>query len=123
MHDLQVSANAFMDDQTRACMRLWAAKFHQHIHDYVQAKKRGIGSDDADYALAWMTRDTHDAGGFIWCCNLFGLDPDRIRHKVFFGWKHIAQNMEPPERPPKKEKKNAGFKEDNGGHGLGVVGA
>lgn len=99
--DLQVLDNPVQDEQMRACMALWCAKFVLHIKDYTTGRKlmhRGRRPAAEFYqAERWFDSPDTNAGSFDWCCHLFNLDPDRMRNRILIGWRAIDVRKFPGE--------------------------
>lgn len=98
MHEqLDQSGPDNIDEQTHACMKLWAAKFYIHLYDYVAWRRGGRSVEKlrgkGKAAERWFESQDEDPATFVWTCHIFNLDPDRIRWKVLDGWRGIVPNM------------------------------
>lgn len=66
-----------LDDQSRACMKLWAAVLALAAREIDEAIRYG---DESARAIYWMNDETIDRpGSFVWICDLFGIHPNRVR--------------------------------------------
>ena len=64
-----------IDQQTRACMNLWAEVFRVGLLDMALRFR-------ADGEVPFWIKDTVcRPGSFVWLCDLFNLDPDNTRSR------------------------------------------
>ena len=71
----------------QSLLDLWAAVFQLGLRDAVSAlrtwdndpKQRGM---DAWPVLTWLYTPAAYPGSFIWLCQLFDLQPDRVRAEI-----------------------------------------
>lgn len=75
-YDLELSLDQSPDPQTRACLNLWAAVFQSAVQDSVLHFKRTKRFD------VWLHSDDRYPGSFMWLCDLFGFDADRMRNRI-----------------------------------------
>lgn len=65
-----------LDNQTKACLRLWSAALHRGMVDAAKAFAKG---DQHDEALVWFWSDSQTPGSFCWICDVLGYEPDTVR--------------------------------------------
>ena len=70
--DVDAFVSPTLDDQTRACLRIWASVMSVGIADTVRAWKAGE-------RFPWFESDVHYPGSFVWLCELFDMDPAQVR--------------------------------------------
>lgn len=66
-----------IDEQTQACVALWAAVFNSALED-----AGGTDQDEARRAMAWFNSDAKGIGSFLWVCTLFDLNADAVREFI-----------------------------------------
>jgi hypothetical protein len=91
-----------------AMKRLWAAKLLVHAKDYAAGVKvvggkrpsnlatSGITCANARKAYTWLTDKSDHPSSFVWICELFDLDPDRTRMRVFHNWREFLRLSKTP---------------------------
>jgi hypothetical protein len=97
------------DEQTAACLGLWAAKFLTHQKDYEHKDLRRlplpVNVSPTEYRLAKPTDQAEfwffieqrkGTGTFEWVCSLFGFEPDRVRSKIQPRWRELYGNQVKP---------------------------
>ncbi len=86
--DLALQPVAIPVDILRA-KTLWLAVFRQGLIDFaLERAGRGQGVE----ASAWFHNDHNDGpGSFIWCCDLFGIDPIKARAGVLANWRQLVR--------------------------------
>jgi hypothetical protein len=80
-----------LDHETRACLRLWDAIFEDAVRTYPGRSSR-----------RWVDSDNTGAGSFLWCCELFGLNPGRVR-KALSERPHAPAQSHPEDADPSPE--------------------
>lgn len=73
-------------------VRLWAAVMAQAVSDVRTAVKRGrlrtipdpsqVDDSEMRGAICWIISDDKRPGGFLWCCDLFDMNPDYVRYEA-----------------------------------------
>lgn len=89
----------------RAMRRLWAAKLLVHAKDYAAGvramggtkiisttRSTGQAVELSRRAYSWMTSPEDGPSSFIWICDMFDLDPDRTRMRIFHGWREFLMS-------------------------------
>lgn len=70
-----------IEREGNACKKLWFAVLFQAISDLVPARasenKDSVGVQDQAYK--WFHSKRKNVGSFIWICDIFDLDADRMR--------------------------------------------
>ena len=65
-----------LDQQTQACLNLWAEVFRTGVQDAAFAAKKG------NLNYLWLMDDACFPGSFVWLCELFDVAPDTARNKI-----------------------------------------
>jgi hypothetical protein len=89
-----------------ALRRLWGAKLLLHAKEYAQGVKlmggKRVGNanagelcSNARIAYRWITSESTAPASFIWVCELFNLDPERIRLRIFHNWRGLLVSANP----------------------------
>lgn len=99
--------------EVAAMKRMWAAKLLVHVQDYSKGvaasggkhKKAApdqITSTNAVRAYLWFTSEDDSPATFRWICEIFDLDPERTRMRIFHGWRNLTDVGLPKAEKPKK---------------------
>lgn len=82
-----------MDEQTQRCLNMWAASMRVKLVDAA----RELRNDPRRFgpALVWLHSDSRQPGSFIWCCELFGMDSERVVSKLYARRRDIAKLQVP----------------------------
>ena len=79
---LEADAYVEADEQTRACLNLWVAVARLAIQDARQGRSTWyINSEDPR------------EGGFVWVCELLGIDPTTARNAVLNGSRSGSKDL------------------------------
>ena len=101
------------EENLAALRRLWGAKLLLHAKEYAQGVKvmggkrvstanAGELCSNARIAHRWITSESTAPASFVWVCELFNLDPERIRMRIFHNWRGLLVTANP--RLPNKNK-------------------
>jgi hypothetical protein len=92
-----------MNTETHNCVALWSCVMLQAISDacdrrgpdvvHVNTAAPDRAPVQREYirttralnrsaAMAWLMRDDHDVAGFLWVCDVVGLEPDVVRARL-----------------------------------------
>jgi len=80
--------------------RVWVEVMFLGILDAAMHHGHRLGADiswskDRAQAYWWISDDgMRDVGSFRWCCDLFNLDPERVRNGVFNRWQQIVMDQQ-----------------------------
>ena len=94
------------EENLAALRRLWGAKLLLHAKDYAQGVKVMGGKRvdktnsgelclNARLAYSWFTSENTSPASFVWICDMFNLDPERIRMSVFHNWRGLLVTANP----------------------------
>jgi hypothetical protein len=102
-------ANDSIEEQMKA-LKLWGAVLEQAIIDTTLGMKIAKAKEDDEtiklirkQSRAWVLSFQNEIGKFEWICDLFELDPEKIRRGIAKKWEQI-------DIINKKEKKKGIFK-------------
>lgn len=70
MHHIE-NAIGQVDQQTQACLNLWAAVLNDGVHIALRQGKL--------LETKWFNYTGNEVGGLPWICDLFGIDQDSAR--------------------------------------------
>ncbi len=68
-----------IDEYTQRCLNLWAAAFRIHAMDAARELRENVTGP----ALRWFNSNKTDAGGFLWCCDILGLNANSVRSALY----------------------------------------
>lgn len=75
-----------MTTSFEACRSLWGAVLRQAVQDLLaesdDALRVNLRRIYSERARRWFRAEERGVGGFLWVCEVLGLDPDYIRDKV-----------------------------------------
>lgn len=81
----------------RPYIKLWIRVLTMGILDYARCRAKAINSvDDAmEFRIIneWITSESRRVGGFIWICEMCGLDAYRWRKLVTSRWETLNQDI------------------------------
>lgn len=78
--------------QDEAHLALWAAVLRLGVHDAAQELLEG--REAVHKGHWWVFRSPRTGpGSFIWCCGLFGFDPDGVRKQVNANRRELAKRV------------------------------
>lgn len=77
--DAEWGATRRLDEMTVRCLALWSAVMRLAALDAVgemRANRRGP-------AQRWFLSDDKRPASFLWCCDILGLEADRVRSALY----------------------------------------
>lgn len=75
------------DHDMRATLRLWGAVLRQGVADFCIERRECRKGE----AHLWFWDDTVSCGSFVWCCQLFDIDPDKARAQTLNNWREVSK--------------------------------
>ena len=82
IEDVELSPT--LDGQTQACIKLWAAVFHNGIAETVASWRNGNHSP-------WFDDDRDFPGSFVWLCEMFNIGVEQARSTVRMNARQIER--------------------------------
>jgi len=83
---------ALTEFDVKPYLKLWAAVMAQAASDVRAMVKRrrsavlpdpaDVGDGDLRNTIRWVTSAEKHPGSFLWCCDLFDLNPDYVRRQM-----------------------------------------
>ena len=77
--DAEWQTGRSLDEPTTRCLALWSAVARVAAMDAVNEMRLGrVGP-----AQRWFLSDNKQPASFLWCCDILGLEPDRVRSALY----------------------------------------